>query len=234
MEGDHVPERSAETGQRSQAGLAAPRRLSWGLRAIEIDSLWRQGLNGAGIRAGHLDTGVAGDHPALTGRIAAFAEVDDEGRLSPAKAPRDTASHGTHTAGILCGGAIEGEAIGVAPEARLYSAAVIDGGRNVVRILQGMDWLRGSGVRVLNLSLGIPGRNPVFWTMLQALHSEGVLAVCPIGNQGPARSCHRPILSSPERSRAAAHRKRARLSRQWLACCFKRAQRRRPPRWQGL
>src|SRR5690349_17762841 len=114
-------------------------RLTWGLRSLGIDALWRRGLTGAGVRVGHLDTGVDGNHPALAGRVAAFLETDDEGRAVPSAVPRDTASHGTHTAGILCGGLLDGEAIGVAPGAQLYSAAVIDGGRNVVRILRGLN-----------------------------------------------------------------------------------------------
>jgi subtilisin family serine protease len=167
--------------------------ISWGLRSLGIDALWRKGLTGAGVRVGHLDTGVAGHHPALAGRVAAFLETDEEGRVVPSATPRDTASHGTHTAGILCGGVLDGEAIGVAPEALLHSAAVIDGGRNVVRILRGIDWLRGSGVRVLGMALGIAGPNPVFWTLLDALRAEGVLTVCAIGNDGAARP-HSPAL----------------------------------------
>ncbi len=170
-------------------------RLSWGLKSLGIDALWRKGLTGAGVRVGHLDTGVAAQHPALAGRVAAFLETDEEGRAIPSAAPRDTASHGTHTAGILCGGVLEGEAIGVAPEALLHSAAVIDGGRNVVRILRGLDWLRGSGVRVLAMPLGIARPNPVFWTLLEALRAEGVLTVCAIGNDGAARP-HAPGLYS--------------------------------------
>ena len=118
------------------------------------------GVDRSRCAGGHLDTGVAGQHPALAGRIAAFLETDEEGRAVPSATPRDTASHGTHTAGILCGGVLDGEAIGVAPDAVLHSAAVIDGGRNVVRVLRGLDWLRGSGVRVLSMALGIAGRTP--------------------------------------------------------------------------
>lgn len=168
-------------------------RLSWGLKSLGIDALWRQGLTGAGVRVGHLDTGVAGQHPALAGRVAAFLETDDEGRAVASAAPRDTASHGTHTAGILCGGVLEGEAIGVAPQALLHSAAVIDGGRNVVRILRGLDWLRGSGVRVLCMALGIARPNPVFWTLLEVLRAEGVLTLGAIGNEGASRP-HAPAL----------------------------------------
>src|SRR5688572_13663575 len=99
-------------------------RMTWGLRSLGVDALWRKGLTGAGVRVGHLDTGVAAQHPALAGRVATFLETDEAGRAVPSATPRDTASHGTHTAGILCGGVLEGEAIGVAPEAQLHSAAV--------------------------------------------------------------------------------------------------------------
>jgi hypothetical protein len=151
-----------------------------------VDALWRRGLSGAGVTIGHLDTGVAGDHPALAGRVADFIEFDQDGRVVPGSdaAPRDTGSHGTHTAGLLCGGEHSGRPMGVAPGARLLSAAVVEGGNNVVRVLRGLDWLRGSGIGVVCMALGVPGDNPVFWTMVAALRAEDVLIVCPVGNLG--------------------------------------------------
>ncbi|EDM74497.1 serine protease, subtilase family protein [Plesiocystis pacifica SIR-1] len=150
-----------------------------------MGSLWRAGVRGQGVEIGHLDSGVA-EHPVLRRRVAAFLDTDARGRPA-GEHPRDELGHGTHTAAIVCGGSVEGLAIGAAPRARLRSAAVIDAGDNLVRILRGLDWLRGSGVRVLCMALGFEGDNPVLWTMLEALRREGVLSVCAIGNHGPAR-----------------------------------------------
>ena len=46
-------------------------------------------------------------------------------------------------------------AFGVAPGAMLASAIVIEGGEVVARILAGMDWAVGLGVRILSMSLGL-------------------------------------------------------------------------------
>src|SRR6266508_6911139 len=78
-------------------------KLTWGLQELWIDKLWAQGLTGKGIRVGHLDTGVDAEHPALKGRVAAFAEWDLLGRRVEGAAPHDSDQHGTHTAGTIAG-----------------------------------------------------------------------------------------------------------------------------------
>ncbi len=164
----------------------SPVSLSWGLQALGVQGLWGRGLTGASVLIGHLDTGLIADHPALAGKVQEYAEFDDDGELIPNQPARDSAGHGSHTAGLVCGGMIEYEAIGVAPEARLISASVIDSGNNIIRILQGLSWLRQKNIRILCMALGIPSENPIFWTMLSALKRAGVLLVCPIGNHGSA------------------------------------------------
>jgi subtilisin len=36
------------------------RKITWGIQAMRVPALWRQGLSGEGILVGHLDTGVDG------------------------------------------------------------------------------------------------------------------------------------------------------------------------------
>jgi subtilisin len=161
----------------------------WGLQRLGIQECWRQGLTGASVRVGHLDTGVDGSHPALSGRIAAFAEFDRDGYPVPQAQVRDSGSHGTHTAGIICGGTCEQVHVGVAPEAELCSGVVIEGGKCLVRLLAGLDWMLDCQVRVVCLSLGIPGYNPLFEILLRRLKQAGILVIAPIGNRGSGRSC---------------------------------------------
>jgi subtilisin family serine protease len=170
-----------------------PARLSttftWGLRALQADRLWRDGWTGRGVLIGHLDTGADGAHPALRGAIESFAELDDLGRVvAPGPAPYDTEDHGTHTAATLVGRPVGGRHVGVAPDARLASAIVIEGGNVVARVLGGMDWAVGRGVRVLSLSLGFRGWWDDFRALTGLLRERDVLPVFAVGNEGPGTS----------------------------------------------
>ena len=164
---------------------------TWGLRALGIPELWAQGLTGTGVRVAHLDTGVAADHPALTTAVAEFAEFGSDGRIVPGAAPRDSDrrdSHGTHTAGTIAGRPVDGRHVGVAPGAELCSAMVIEGGDVVARILGGMDWAVGQGVRVLSMSLGLRGIVNDFLAVVDILRANRVLPVIAVGNEGPGTS----------------------------------------------
>jgi subtilisin family serine protease len=161
---------------------------TWGLERLGIPALWSQGLTGKGVRVGHLDTGVDGTHPALKGRIAQFMEFDFDGNRVPGSAPHDTDEHGTHTAGTICGGAVGGMEIGVAPGAELYSGLVIEGGKTLLRVLGGMEWCLEQQVQVLSMSLGFRGYTPFLLAVVRRLRQQGVLPVCAIGNEGSGTS----------------------------------------------
>jgi subtilisin family serine protease len=162
--------------------------LTWGIKALGVEQLWKQGLTGKGVAVGHLDTGVDATHPALKGRVAEFAEWDFLGRKRPGAKPHDSAMHGTHTAGTICGGAVGGRAVGVAPGAKLCSGLVIEGGDLTARILGGLDWLVGLGVRVISMSLGFRGYDPVFKRLIDLLIGRDIVPVFAIGNEGPNTS----------------------------------------------
>lgn len=165
-------------------GLDPAIQQAWGLQRLDIQACWQRGLTGAGVRVGHLDTGVDGDHPSLCSRIIRFVAFDRDGLRVPYAPPRDSGSHGTHTAGIICGTACDQQRIGVAPEAELCSGVVIEGGKCLVRVLAGLDWILDCKVRVLCLSLGLPLYNPLFEVILERLKRAGVLVVAPVGNWG--------------------------------------------------
>ena len=65
---------------------------------------------------------------------------------------------------------------------------VIEGGDAIARILGGMDWAVGLGVRVLSMSLGIRGLVADFLDIVQVLRDSGVLPVMAVGNEGPGTS----------------------------------------------
>ena len=172
----------------ASAAVEVPAGYTWGLRALGIDRLHAQGLSGNGVLVGHLDTGVDASHPALAGVVKAFAEFDSLGTQVPGASAKDSGRHGTHTAGTIAGQPVKGVHFGVAPGARLASAMVIEGGNVLARILGGMNWVVGEKVRVLSMSLGLPGYDEAFLALTQILRARGVLPVFAVGNEGAGTS----------------------------------------------
>jgi subtilisin len=165
------------------------RKLTWGIKALKADKLWKQGLTGKGVKVGHLDTGVDGKHPALKKALEDFAYFDEMGTMqTPSPAPFDTDKHGTHTAATIAGRPVKGLHVGVAPGALLNSACVIEGGDVIARVLGGMDWAIGKGVRILNMSLGIQGWHSDFLALTKILRESNILPVFAVGNEGPNTS----------------------------------------------
>lgn len=157
---------------------------AWGLERLHLQACWQRGFTGAGVRVGHLDTGVDGNHPELMDRIDGFMEFDKNGCPVSGSMPGDSGSHGTHIAGIICG-----KSVGVAPGARLCSGLVIEGGNSPARVLAGLEWLLDCKVRVLCISLGFPDDNPMYETILSRMKRTGILIVAPVGNRGSGHCC---------------------------------------------
>ena len=170
-------------------GAALATSRTWGIDALGVPALWADGINGDGVVVGHLDTGADGKHPALKDAIKSFAEFDSFGRkVVPAPKAHDTDEHGTHTAATIAGREVRSKHVGVAPGATLASAIVIEGGQVVARVLGGMDWAVGEGVRVLSMSLGFRGFWEDFLPLTKVLRRRGVLPVFAVGNEGPGTS----------------------------------------------
>lgn len=173
-------------------------KFTWGLEKMKIKELWEIGLTGKGVKIGHLDTGVDRNHPALKGKTEAFMEtsLDNLGTIIKARSTVNKAhdsalrgnGHGTHTAGIICGGKVKDMSIGVAPGSSLCSAIVMEGGEVTARIITGMDWAIEQKVKILNISLGIRGYTPVFIRLMKTIRQYGILPIVAIGNEGKGTS----------------------------------------------
>ena len=165
--------------------------LTWGLRQLKVQRLWTAGHKGDGVKVGHLDTGVDGRHAALRTAIDDFVFIDRIGavtRLREGQVAYDTDDHGTHTAATIAGRPVSGRHVGVAPEAMLCSAAVIEGGDVVARILGGLNWAVGKRVKLVSASLGLRGWVDDFLGIVRIVRARGVLPVFAVGNEGPGTS----------------------------------------------
>lgn len=164
---------------------------TWGIEKLGVKDLWAQGLSGKNVIVGHLDTGVDGDHPALKNALFDFTEFDEIGReIAPKPKAHDSGEHGTHTAATIAGRAVGGKSVGVAPGSQLASALVIEGGDSVARVVGGLDWAIGKGIRILSMSLGFQGWWSDFIPIFKILRARGILPVVAVGNEfaGSTRS----------------------------------------------
>lgn len=174
------------------AGGAAP---GWGLDHAGATRVQRQlGLDGEGVRLGHIDTGADGAHPALAGRIERFRDFTAGRREA-----YDDHGHGTHTLGIMLGGA---RGTSAAPAARALVARALDGhgSGKLSNLLEALQWMAdpdgdpGTPDQPLavNASWGIPRKqlqdagagDTLFWDAVQGLRDAGVLPIFAAGNDG--------------------------------------------------
>src|SRR5258706_5479579 len=152
---------------------------------LRVGPLWKNGVEGDGIRVGIVDTG-ADRHPDFGDRIGAYRDFTESGTA-------DEVGHGTHVAGIVAGaGALYR---GVAPKATLVIAKALSlRGGTEDTVLAALSWLSRTKVDVVNLSLGGPGdpQDPLS-REVDALSTEGILVCVAAGNSGPAAG----TISSP-------------------------------------
>ena len=162
---------------------------TWGLEQLGVSKVWDKS-RGAGVNVAVLDTGVFGDHPALSGRVADFLVMDPLGRRITATPMFDAGAHGTHVCGTIAGGQTpEGVHIGVAPEAKLLVAGVLVGDATIRTLLEGLDWAIEKGADIVNMSLGFNYYEPMFTEVFDVLLGQyGVLPVIAVGNEAQGNS----------------------------------------------
>jgi subtilisin family serine protease len=175
------------------------------LRAIGADKLWARGLTGKGRLIGSFDTGVDGNHPALSaswyGNIISdnsAAWFDPYGSTFP----MDMTGHGSHVMGIMVGRDGD-DTIGVAFNANWICASVIDRGaglsKTISDILSAFEWAAdpdGNPATIDDVpdvichSWGIPSGlfpecDSTFWSAIDNLEQLGVVCIFAAGNEGP-------------------------------------------------
>lgn len=169
---------------------------AWGLAKTGALAAWGAfGARGKGALVAVLDTGVDPDHPDLKGKIAGFAEFDQEGRLVTDKLADayDSGQHGTHCAGTIVGGDASGRWIGMAPEAKILAGLVLkEGVGQDWQIMAGMEWAIGREAQVISMSLGglrlTPDVLDTFTRTIINANRLGIPVVVSVGNDGSQTS----------------------------------------------
>jgi subtilisin family serine protease len=158
-----------------------PFRDSWGLDRIDqrtsyangeptYDAIYRYNLDGTGVHAYIIDTGIRTTHGDFGGR--AVSELDAVGG---AQSATDCYGHGTHVAGIV--GGLE---FGVAKNVTLHSLRVLNcaGFGTLSAIAAALDWVTANHVKpaVVNLSMSA-GPSEAITQALRNTIAAGVVLV---------------------------------------------------------
>lgn len=178
--------------------------LNTSVPKINVPRVWETaGLRGRGIKVAIVDTGIDPNHPDFASRIMASQSF-------VGGTAKDDNGHGTHVAGIVAGSGVHanGKYIGVAPEALLYVAKVLDarGGGAMSGVMAGIEWaVLEQKVQIINLSLGgagpCDGSDALSTLCDEAVTQAGVVVCVAAGNSGPgertvgAPGCARRVIT---------------------------------------
>jgi subtilisin len=152
---------------------------SWGVDRIDADIVHSNDNTGITAKVAILDTGIDAAHPDLTGSVAGWIDF-----VEGASEPYDDAGHGTHCAGIISAAADGSGVVGVAPDAMLYIAKVLNSGGSglLSDVAAGIDWAVTEDVQVISMSLGADGYTDTLKIACDNAEEAGVLVVAAAGN----------------------------------------------------
>ena len=184
--------------------------ITSGLLALNADRVWYElGITGEGRIVGSLDTGVDGNHPALSNRWRGLTHSWQESWHdvvgSVSQFPNDGNSHGTHTTGTMAGVAAN-DTIGVAWGAEWIAANAIDQGAGYTfnnDIFDCLEWFTdpdGDPATVTDVpdavcnswgvseAFGYPDCYSSWYTAIDNCEAAGVVTLWATGNEGPSAS----------------------------------------------
>lgn len=178
---DHPAIAFVERDRKARAHAAPKRRsapyVPWNVRRADAPPAWRAARQGKGVKVGIIDTGIA-KHP----------DLDVAGGVNTigGRSYRDDNGHGTHVAGIAAATGRK-KLFGVAPRVRLYAVKALDaaGEGYVSDIVEGIDWCLARGIRVLNMSFGLPTDSKALRAAVRRARRRGAVIVASAGNDGP-------------------------------------------------
>ena len=151
----------------------------WGVKRIEVPPVWQHTM-GQGVQVAILDTGIDSSHPDLQHIGGGYSALPGSGSY------RDDHGHGTHMAGIIGAKLLNGPGIiGVAPQASLWAVKVFDqtGSGYLSDFLKGLQWVYGTDIRLVNMSIQLRDNYPPLEKATQRLSEQGVIMVAAAGNR---------------------------------------------------
>lgn len=152
-----------------------------GVAQVKAPAAWGNS-QGKGIRVGVVDTGIDFNHPDLKPNYVGGVSF-----VPGAPTSMDDNSHGTHCAGTIAAAINGAGVVGVAPQASLYAAKVLDknGSGQFSWVIAGIDWCIQHKMHIVSMSLGGGSAPSALQAICNTAWAKGLLLVAAAGNAGP-------------------------------------------------
>lgn len=164
-------------------------------KKLRADEAHQRGITGRGVTVAVMDTGIV-PHMDFDTRILKFKDFT-QNRVRT----YDDNGHGTHVAGIIAGSGRAGRGVyaGIAPEAGLFVAKVLDrkGNGNTSQVLKAIDYIlenqKEYNIRILNISVGmLPSADEEekenLIAAVEKAWNHGIVVIAAAGNNGPGKN----------------------------------------------
>ncbi|HCT78918.1 MAG TPA: type VII secretion-associated serine protease mycosin [Micromonosporaceae bacterium] len=160
------------------------RNDQWQIDTLKAEKAWKIST-GAGVKVAVVDSGVAGNHPDLAGRVLPGTDLVEPG----GDGSKDAVGHGTTVAGLIAGRNDDDRGVvGLAPDAQILPVRVLDGNNkydDAKVVAEGVVWAVNNGARVINLSLGGKVISPALAEAIDYAFASDVVVVACVGNVLP-------------------------------------------------
>jgi subtilisin family serine protease len=155
---------------------ASSQTIPYGITMIGAPQVWPK-TRGAGAVVAVLDTGISMYHPDRGNVLKSTSFVSGE-------VVEDGNGHGTHTSGTIAAADNDIGVVGVAPDADLLIAKVLDdtGKGQTSWLISGIEWAVQNGADVISMSLGGTDNAASLETACNQAFNAGVLLVAAAGN----------------------------------------------------
>jgi minor extracellular serine protease Vpr len=142
------------------------------------------GIDGTGIKIAIIDTGVDFNHPDLFGWGSDGKVIGGYNFIQEDQPPMDTNGHGTQVTGVI---AADGQAVGIAPKAKILAYKVSEDGEGVSSelIVRAIEKAIEDGADIINISLGVNKTNAKIERAVNHALEKGIFIVTAAGNDGP-------------------------------------------------
>jgi len=179
----------------SALSSSSSQTIPYGVTMVNVPAVWSR-TKGSGVRVALMDTGISMYHPDR-GNVAASVSfaLDTSGATIPVE---DFHGHGTHTSGTIAAADNDIGVIGVAPEADLLIAKVMDntGSGQDSWLISGIEWAVDNNAKVISMSLGSSSYSSALDTACSNALAAGTLLVAAAGNDDVNTAFYPAALSS--------------------------------------
>jgi bacillopeptidase F len=188
------------------AAADAPTGIEWNVQRVNAPKVWEQGVKGAGVTIGIVDTGVDVTHPALNAKYRgtqADGSFDNNYNFFDAVNKKaqayDDNEHGSHVTGTNLGSTATYDT-GMAPDAKFIASKILNsqGSGTLDGVMKGLAWMlaptKSDGTDadptkapdIVSNSWGTnDGRSTQFAGLIKSFIAAGIEPVFAAGNAGP-------------------------------------------------